>query len=330
MKIGFAIVSHNEPGQLLRLASTLTNLYGDVPIACHHDFSRAPCNIYRFPSNTKFVRPHTRTAWGHFSVSLAMLAALRLLRESAQPDWVVLLSGSDYPIRRPELVLEELKNSPYDAYLDHREIRHGFMPPAQTAECGFSRPSYIDVALVRYYYHMIALPHPKGAAFAGVPIGEAMRRIVRRENWTRYMVLKSDLVNRVVRHFRQPLRIFAGDVWFEAKVKIVDRLLDPSMDKLKEIFRNRLVPEEAIFHTWLCNQADLKICADSKRYSDWTAGGPHPKWLAESDFAKMLASSNHFARKFHADGRTADLVDRLLLSDRAMPGHLAEAAWREA
>jgi hypothetical protein len=328
MKIGFAIVSHSEPDQLLRLVTTLTALYGEPPIACHHDFTRAPCNTHRFPSNTKFVRPHKKTAWGHISLPRAMLSALRLLRESAQPDWVVLLSGSDYPVRRPELVLEELQDSRYDAYLDHREIRHGFMPPGQTAQSGFARPSYIDVALVRYYYHMVWLPHPKRAALAGISMSEAMRRISRRENWTRYLVLKSELINRLVRPLREPPRVFAGDVWFEAKVKVVDRLLDPSVASLDEYFRKRFVPEEAIFQTLLCNQADLHISPDSKRYSDWSAGGAHPKWFAESDVPGMLASNAHFARKFHSDGRTADLVDRLLLSDRAMSGY--ETVWKEA
>ena len=309
---------------------TLTALYCEAPIACHHDFTRAPCNIHRFPSNAKFVRPHKRTAWGHISLPRAMLAALRLLRESAQPDWVVLLSGSDYPVRRPELVQEELQNSPYDAYLDHREIRHGYMPPGQTAQSGFSQPCYIDVALVRYYYPMMWLPHPKRGALAGIPMNEAMRRIRRRESWTRHLVLKSELVNRAVRPFREPPRVFAGDVWFEAKVKVVDRLLDPGMASLDQYFRNRFVPEEAIFQTFLCNQADFKISADSKRYSDWSAGGAHPKWLAESDVPAMLASNAHFARKFHADGRTADLVDRLLPGDRAMSGHEAEAVWKNA
>ena len=157
-----------------------------------------------------------------------------------------------------------------------------------------------------------------------------MRRIVRRENWTPYLVLKSEHVNRLVRRFRDPLRIFAGDVWFEAKVKVVDRLLNPGIESLDRFLRNRFAADEAMFHTWLCNQADLNICANSKRYSDWTAGGTHPKWLAESDLPAMLASNAHFARKFHSDGRTADLVDRLLLSDRAMSGYEAETVWKEA
>jgi hypothetical protein len=38
--IGFIILSHDKPAQLLRLVRRLMKLYGDPPIVCHHDFSK--------------------------------------------------------------------------------------------------------------------------------------------------------------------------------------------------------------------------------------------------------------------------------------------------
>jgi len=71
-------------------------------------------------------------------------------------------------------------------------------------------------------------------------------------------------------------------------------------------------PEESIFHTALCNQVDLKICKDHKRYEDWTGGGYHPKWLDESDLPEITASGAQFARKFR-DKRVLDVVETALL-----------------
>ena len=61
--------------------------------------------------------------------------------------------------------------------------------------------------------------------------------------------------------FNRPSRIFGGDFWFQANQKAIDRLLEPAMQKLVRYYRGRHVPDESIFHTLLCNQADLRISA---------------------------------------------------------------------
>jgi hypothetical protein len=209
-------------------------------------------------------------------------------------------------------VLRDLAESPYDVHIDHREIRHGYMPPAQTGSHAFYCPAYIQEALVRYYYHSVWLPHPRRECFSG-PIIQQVRRIFEPGSWNSKLILKTDFIHRLTKYFRQPVRLFSGDVWFEARLKAVDRLLGPSIDALYPRFANRFAPDEGIFHTALCNQSDLHVSPDSKRYSDWTDGGNHPKWLDVSDFSRIRASRAHFARKFHPDGRTTDLVGRALL-----------------
>ena len=72
------------------------------------------------------------------------------------------------------------------------------------------------------------------------------------------------------------------------------------MEKLIQYFQAREAPDEALFHTVLCNQPDLKISKDTRRFADWSIVNPHPKWLDESDVPKILASGALFARKFLA------------------------------
>jgi hypothetical protein len=45
MQIGFIIVSHKVPTQLMRLIDRLNQLYGDPPISCHHDLHHHPINV---------------------------------------------------------------------------------------------------------------------------------------------------------------------------------------------------------------------------------------------------------------------------------------------
>jgi hypothetical protein len=77
--IGFVIVSHDKPAQLLRLVRRLMMLYDNPPIVCHHDFSKCSLEGYDFPKEVMFVRPHIVTKWAGISFVHAYLAALRIL-----------------------------------------------------------------------------------------------------------------------------------------------------------------------------------------------------------------------------------------------------------
>jgi hypothetical protein len=121
-KIGFAIITHNEPEQLLRLVKILNAMFGAPPIVCHHDFSQCSLQESLFPTNVRFVHPYIVTRWGDITAPLAALRAFSLLRNADQPDWFFLLSGSCYPVRPADEIVADLSNTHYDAYLDNREI----------------------------------------------------------------------------------------------------------------------------------------------------------------------------------------------------------------
>ena len=121
-RIGFVILSHNNPRQLLRLVLCLQRIYDNPPIAIHHDIGQSQIRRDDFPSDAQFVSPHLKTGWGKFSVVGAALRALELLYQNAEPDWFVLLSAADYPTMPAGRVLERLSSSGMDAFLDYREV----------------------------------------------------------------------------------------------------------------------------------------------------------------------------------------------------------------
>jgi hypothetical protein len=305
VKIGFAILSYNEPGQLLRLVRTLNAMFGEPPIVFHHDFSKCSLDEAALPSNVRFVHPHMDTIRGHISVPVALLKAFRLLREHDRPDWFVPMSGSDYPVRPAEEIIAEFSNSNFDAYLDHREIVYSAAPPAEKDRDGsFDRPSWVPLAYDRYCsYRFNYWPvFSKEKLMAGrIPLNR--RRVVWFRNPRITGWLQPD----------RPARIFAGDFAFMANHKAVDRLLDPSVEKLIRYFEAREAPDEALFQTVLCNQSDVRICKDPRRYANWSDIDPHPKWLEVSDVPKILASGALFARKFRPDGVAQAFIDRTVL-----------------
>lgn len=305
MKIGFAIVSHNHPEQLRQLVTTLTGLFDAPPIACHHHFGKCPLRPEDFPSNVRFVVPHIDARWGHVTLPLAALSALRLLRQYGQPDWFFLLSGSDYPVRPADEVINDLSVTDYDAFLDHREILHNAVPPGQVSRCGFGRPDWIPLAYDRYCVYRFRLICPSRALLYSGSFPFRKRE---------FFIRNPGLI-RLVEWFQprlkacRPARIYGGDFWFHANQKAIERLLDSPLEKLARYYQNIFVPEESFLHTALCNHADVRICADHKRYEDWSRGEIHPKWLEESDVPKIRASGAYFARKFRPDGIVQRLID---------------------
>lgn len=300
VKIGFAIITHNEPEQLLRLVNTLTAMFDGPRIACHHSFDQCPLSEARFPSNVRFVRPPVATRWGSITIVNAALKSFALLREHDRPDWFVLLSGSDYPVKSAGEIIADLSATDYDAFLDHRELLYNALPPGQNAPNGFGRPDWVSLAYDRYCTcRLWPPPLPGLSRLASVH--------------SKFMLFRNPFMSRWLQ-FNRPPRIYGGAFWLQANRKAMDRLLDhPSAPGMIRYFTPRWIPEESFFHSMLCNAPDLRISTDNKRYEDWTNGGHHPKWLEVSDVPSIVASGAHFARKFRPDGVVQGFISETVL-----------------
>ncbi|MFM6253655.1 MAG: beta-1,6-N-acetylglucosaminyltransferase, partial [Dolichospermum sp.] len=98
----------------------------DYPvIVCHHDFFQCDLSVDTLPKNVLLVRPYLQTEWGGFSVVEATVQAIKLMyKVTDAPDWFVLLSGADYPIKTEGQILGDLSSSSYDAYIQYEKITY--------------------------------------------------------------------------------------------------------------------------------------------------------------------------------------------------------------
>lgn len=303
--IGFVILSHRAPDQLLRLTRTLGRLYGDPPIVCHHDFSQAPLDRDRFPAHVRFVDDWVTTGWGKWSVVDAFLRALAQLYAEGAPEWFALLSGADYPTRPAAAVLAELRGSGCDAFVDVHQIDPA---PAAATLTGAINPllHHLDGAQTRRtkwgFYR---------ARQAWVPI---LRRDPRwrlgrwtvRLPWAQWGMFTPDFT------------LWWGEHWFTGNRRTADVLLQPTSRHLdlRRYLRRRPSVDEAYYQTVLCNTPDLVINRDNKRFAEWNGGGAHPMTLGIDELPRILASGAHFARKFDGSSLVLDAIDRALVDDR--------------
>jgi hypothetical protein len=302
MKPAFLVLSHTHPQQLYRLVSRLVDMY-NAPVAIHHDFDKSSIDVSRFARlPVRFVRPHVVTNWGGLPVVDAVLRGLELLQGWQDPDWFTLLSGSDYPIRRAEAVLDELSASSFDGYLDHRQIRYelisSWSPGTSGPPYGFQRSTYPAKAYDRY----ISLQ------WSGVPWVDRRLRFTRRRITVRYPAIA-----RLRSPFRSGIECYAGEFWLTGNRRVLAALLARGAlyARLRAHYASRPNVDESLIHTILCN-SPLRISMDHRRYIDWHQPSKHPKTLDMSDFESMIRSRRWFARKFLPDDQVLDALDRHL------------------
>ncbi|MBB6505141.1 hypothetical protein F4693_002128 [Sphingomonas endophytica] len=304
--IGFVILSHRDPAQLLRLVGALNRLYDDPPIACHHDSAQCPIDKGAFPGNVRFVEPSIRTGWAKWSIVGAFLAALRLLYDDAAPDWFMLLSAADYPIRDARVVRSELAASDADALIDYRLVDD--TPEGTLAKFG---PGNVELS----HFESPANRRLKWSHYQGAELWfpilrfDAPRRRLRLGRYTLHLPFAAPFSP-----FTQNFRCFYGDFWFTGSARAAAVLLNPGEQhlRLQKHLLRRSIPDEGYCQTVLCNEPGLKLVRDNHRYAQWNGGGAHPQLLTDADLGAIRASNAHFARKFAQGAPVLDRIDAML------------------
>jgi hypothetical protein len=286
VSIGFVLLTHSKPEQIRRLIDRLNTMFDRPPIVCHHDFGQCDLPVETFPGNVSFVRPSLPTGWGQFSVVEATVRAIRKMYEvPGSPDWFVLLSGADYPIKPAAQIRRELAAWPYDAHIHHELIQ------ANHFERDWQRECYDRYCTKRVSYASVSKRlRPK-------------RRVLE---------LKHPLLTRLFLPFSTRFRCYAGSHWFCANRRAAEYILrfHATRPSLASHYLSVYIPEESYYQCILANAPDFKLNNTDYRYTDWSAGGPHPKTLGIEDLPLLLSSTAHFARKFDID-RDATILDEL-------------------
>jgi hypothetical protein len=105
LKVAYVIIAHQDPQHVARLARLLMADGGRVAI--HLDANTGEPGLQRLrhalgedAARVLWPARRVRVAWGEWSIVEATLLALEAIEVSGEaPDYVQLLSGSDYPIR---------------------------------------------------------------------------------------------------------------------------------------------------------------------------------------------------------------------------------------
>jgi core-2/I-Branching enzyme len=285
--VAYIVISHRNPGQVLRLVHALREGPG-ARVLVRHDPRGEPLDTKDLEdAGAEPIEDRIKVRWGGWSQLRLILSCLSEAAARHDPDWALILSGQDYPLRPLPEIEADLDDSPADARLGAvRQVED--RRPAAGEDEFFLRCRYRHYARPRV---IRSLPH----------------RI-------RPLIYSRELPPLVgVRRLQPgPLTFFASADWLTLGRAGLRTVLAAAEDRrLMRHFRRVAVPSESFFASVLLGDPSLIVERDNRRFAPFPHGAPSPETLTTPDYDRMLASGADFARKFDAtlDPHVLDLLD---------------------
>jgi hypothetical protein len=315
VRIQFLVAAHRDPNQLSRLCERLLAAPG-AAVTVQWDSARPKPTLAR--DLDVDLRPtEAPCEWGSGAQLDAMLGSIRALA-SAPFDWLVVLSGHDYPIRPVQELGPFLEETRYELFFEPED--GPIVADDAAGPLGYLQDRYL------YRYHWVPQRW-----WSRLPVSS--RRLVS-SGLQRSVHAFSR--NGRVRVQRRPGNVFSpgvgmrarstpftearpcrkGSDWFAMSRAAYDDLLRDAdvSSELVEYFRHTYCPNEAFFHTALLPRWDAVNAGRNQHYIQFVGERAHPEILQERDWERLVGSGAFFARKFDAsDVALLDRIDRDLL-----------------
>lgn len=292
MKIGYLILAHKNATQLERLIKRL--YFKDSIIYIHIDKKADISDFTKIIEDKEevyFVRNRISANWGAFSLVEATINGLKeMLSKNNEIEYISLLSGQDYPIKKNEDIISFFKDRKGKEF-----IHFAPFPTKELINGGMDR--------IEYYY-------------------DYDNKIMKKDQYEIEMKLIS-----VKRKFIKNMNPYHGSQWWSLTRQCVEYVLN-QIDKNREIvnfYRYTRFSDEQLFQTIIMNSKFSKnVVNRNLRHIDWSTvdrskldwinNPPHPKVLSMSDYNSLIKSRNLFARKFdeNIDNAIIDMIDSFL------------------
>jgi len=296
--VAYLIISDTSPERLTRLAAVLRASTPRGVIAARHDHAGGTLDLRRLRELDVDLLESASVERGSAAELMMHLRCIRRLLESARFDWLVLISGDDYPVRPIAEIEAALAGADTDGFIE----THPCEPPATR------RGVPVDEHALRYHYRwssprrsrplaraLAAALSPRlvvKATPAGVRIGVPAKRSPFRQP-------KHTLLTTPIRHnplssvqaerspFGEGLECRYGTARFVLKRRAVE-MIDAAVREHPELvlyYRDTLVPLESYIHTVLANDTSVSLRDESRRIEFSDAADVDMVLTSGADFA---------------------------------------------
>ena len=304
MKICYLIQTHQNIEQIYRLVDRIKQSYWENIIIISHDFTNCSLDeIDLRKRGIQLLKNHGGRRGDFFVIQSYLNGIKWLIDNQIEYDWLVYLSGQDYPTKPISEIETFLSQTHYDGFMEYFKV---FSPESQ-----WSMREGKNRYLFKYKNIHILKKFP---------------------NWLKKLIIPIKIVNYLQPLFRVNLAyemlgirrksLFNGDFicyggssFTTLTGKCIEYLDDfcQNHPEIIEYYKEVCNSDESFIQTILLNSKRFNLCNDNKRYFDFsqTKNG-RPKILTINDYDAIVQSNAHFARKFdiREDGKILDILDR--------------------
>lgn len=299
MRVAYFVQTHRAPDQVLRLLATLRGGSPGALLLVGHDPTGPPLDGHALAELGADLfhpaEPPRRSYWSLFAPWVE--AVERLDRAGAAYDWLVYLSGQDYPVLPLAASEAALAAGGHDAYLT-------WVDAAGPSPEGRRRQGRL-----RYLYRYRDLP--RAARLLGL-----LRRANGVQPWWHVHLTYGPRLGLRARHtpFGPHLRPMWGSQWTTLSRPAAERVAEAARGPLADWFAATVCPDEAFAQTVLAGdpRSPFRLANDNLRFVDVRGSRDgHPRSLGIADGPALLAGGYAFARKIDsaADPDLRDWLD---------------------
>jgi len=297
MNIVYVILAHKLPEQLVRLVNKLNSDSSYFIIHVDKKTDRetygsmaGPLHTYK---NVSFLYRY-RHYYGDFNHLLATLDAFKKVHELGIPyDYIILLTGQDYPLKSNKCIQRTLQESDGNSFLEYFPLPNEHW---KDENGGLDRVIYWNFNLcgrefaIREKNRFIpSFLVPLSSAFAEIlPIQRKLPGDLKPFGGSAYWCLSRDCIE-YMNNFVQQNKA------------------------LVNFFKYVKIPEETFFQTVLLNSPlKNRIVNDNLRYIVWSTTR-HPAVLQKEGLKEFINTDRLFARKFDVtiDSDVLDMIDHV-------------------
>jgi hypothetical protein len=313
-RVAYLVVSESTPEQVTRLVGVLRAGNPRSPIAVRHDNAGGTLDLRRMHELDIDLLETTSVEPGSAAELLMLLRCIRRVLESARFDWLVLISGDDYPARPVAQIEAGLAGAGTDGLIESHVcaapvIRHG-APVEEHALRYHYRWSQPRPArpLARALAGMLGPRVAVQATPAGIRVGVPAKRSPFTASKRRPLVgpIRHNPLSPVAAErspFGEGLECRYGPASFVLSHRAAE-VIDAAVRAHPELvlyYRDTLVPVESYIHTVLANDSSISLRDEHRRF----------ELSGTVDVDAVLASGADFAGPFDArrDAAALDAID---------------------
>jgi hypothetical protein len=322
MKVLYIIQTFKSPEQIQRLVQTIKRSSPSSEIVIVHDYTVS----YLDPDSLKHFSVHVlklkgKGGRGDFSMLRGYLDALDwIYAHEIEFDWLINLSGQDYPTQPLPVIERFLELTNYDGFIDY------FEPFSDTQENRWG----LQEAHKRYLYQYwrTGLVMTTKRTLLDKVLFRVDRAISKFLPYLKvYVEYDCFTVGAKAKTpiFNEKFLCYGGSYYHALSRKCVKYLYDFSQENpgIVEYYRRTMCPNESFIQTILINSNLFDFCNDCKRFLDFDndEDRTRPRTLTAKDYPFLIQDNIHFARKIDPDKDSLilDLLDERILKAYVEP-----------